>query len=338
MPDGGDHERFSHQYSFVELNVMKKILQIDGGGLKGIIPATVLAHFEEVLGKRCCEVFDLITGTSTGAIIGGVLATGVTDAATIRDMYINQGPKLFTPRVPLIPILGQLFTGSKYDRQPFLDLVTKFTGGAKMRDVKTEFMATTMNLCSGRTHYVYSTDPFEMEYTVSQVISWSALSAAAYFGKINEPDFVWDDFLPDGTVIENVKGAVFQDGGQGVNNCTLGAATITAIGQKWFDEDVIILSLGCGDYHQTLPYDAASRKGIAGQVIDYLSQARNEAAVVQYMGARYLSIQRAGNYTLIRINCRLSKEADVLDGVKWIDMYKGLGEQSKDSVPFGLFK
>jgi patatin-like phospholipase/acyl hydrolase len=44
----------------------KKILQIDGGGLKGIIPATVLAHFEEVLRKRCSEVFDLITGTSTG--------------------------------------------------------------------------------------------------------------------------------------------------------------------------------------------------------------------------------------------------------------------------------
>lgn len=316
----------------------KKILQIDGGGLKGIIPATVLSHLEETLGKQCCDIFDLITGTSTGAVIGGVLATGATEARTILDMYINDGPRLFSPRVPVAPILGQLFVGSKYDREPFVEQVEKFTNSAKMRDVKTMFMATTMNLCSGRTHYVYSTDPAEMEYSVCRVISWSALSAAAYFGKINEPDFLWDDFLPDGTVIENVKGAVFQDGGQGVNNCTLGAATIEAIAQKWFDQDVIILSLGCGDFHQSVPYSVASKTGLAGQVLDYLSEARNEAALVQYVGARYLGIHRSNNFNFVRINCRLSKEADMLDGLKWIDTYKDLGEQLKKAVPMELFK
>jgi uncharacterized protein len=316
----------------------KKILQIDGGGLKGVIPATVLANFEQVLGKQCCEVFDLITGTSTGAIIGGVLATGVTEAKELRDMYVKKGPQLFTPRVPFAPILGQLVMGSKYDRQPFIDQIMKYTGGMKMRDVKTKFMATTMNLCSGRTHYVYSTDPLEMDYTVCQVISWSALSAAAYFGKINEPDFVWDDFLPDGKVTQNIQGAVFQDGGQGVNNCTLGAATIESIAKKWFDEEVIILSLGCGEYHRRVPYDIASKKGMIGQVMEFLSQARNEAAFVQYMEARCLSIFRKANYKLVRINCSLPKKADKLDGVKWIDTYADLGNQIKDSIPFDLFR
>jgi uncharacterized protein len=316
----------------------KKILQIDGGGLKGVIPMTVLANFEQVLGKKCCEVFDLITGTSTGAIIGGVLATGVTEAKELREMYVKMGPQLFTPRVPFAPILGQLFTGSKYDRQPFIDQIMKYTGGMKMKDVKTKFMATTMNLCSGRTHYVYSTDSFEMDYTVCQVISWSALSAAAYFGKIDEPDFVWDDFLPDGTMKPNIKGAVFQDGGQGVNNCTLGAATVEAIAKKWFDEEVIILSLGCGEFHKRVPYNIASKTGMIGQIMKYLSQARNEAAVVQYLEARCLSIFRKDNYKLVRINCSLPKKADKLDGVKWIDTYADLGNQIKDSIPFELFR
>jgi hypothetical protein len=314
----------------------KLILQIDGGGLKGTIPACILDNFEKKVGK-CCEVFDLITGTSTGAIIGGILATGETDAHTIHDMYLNQGAKLFTPKVPWFPLLGTFVTGAKYSRQPFIDYIDKFTSKKKMSEVKTKFMATTMNLCSGRTHFVYSTDPYEQNYTVTQVISWSALSAAAFFGKINVPDFVWDDYLPDGTIVPDLKGGVFQDGGQGIENCTLGAATTFSIAKKWFDEEVVILSLGCGEYHERVNYDDASKTGWVGQVCDFFTQARNEASVMQYMAANCLSISRKENYTLVRVNCNLPKEADMLDGVKWISTYENLGNQLKDSIPFDLF-
>jgi arginyl-tRNA synthetase len=75
-----------------------------------------------------------------------------------------------------------------------------------------------------------------------------------------------------------------------------------------------------------------------GQIKDYLSQARNEAAIVQYMAARYLSIRRSANYKLVRINCRIAKEVDMLDGVKWIGTYKDLGNQIKDSAPVELFR
>jgi uncharacterized protein len=317
---------------------MKKILQIDGGGLKGVIPVTVLANFEKVMGKPCCELFDLITGTSTGAIIGGILATGETSAEEIRKMYVEQGAKLFTPRVPMLPIFGTFFGGAKYSRKPFIDYLKQFSGNKKMSEVRTQFMATTMNLCSNRTHFIYSTDSYEKDYFVWEVISWSALSAAAYFGKINVPHFVWDDFLPDGTVDRNIKGGVFQDGGQGVNNCTLGAATYMAIAKKWFDEEVVILSLGCGDYHKRRSYKKASKTGWIGQVVDFFSQARNEAANVQYMGSRYLSITRKENYTLVRKNCHLPKKADMLDGVKWIDTYVKEADKIKDDIPFDLFK
>jgi patatin-like phospholipase/acyl hydrolase len=315
----------------------RKILQIDGGGMKGVIPAVILDNFEKVIGKPCCKVFDLITGTSTGAILGGILASGVTPAETLRKMYVNDWPKLFRPRVPLMPIAGALF-GSIYDRKPLIEQLQKYTGNKKMKEAATSFMATTMNLCSGRTHYVYSDDPVEQDFFIWQVISWSALSAVAFFGKINEPDFVWDDFLPNGKVVEDVKGGVFQDGGQGVNNCTLGAATVTSIAKRWFDEEVIILSLGCGDYHRTIPYEEASRTGLIKQIFRFIPEARKEASVVQYMGARYLSLTRKENYTLVRINCNLSKEMDKLDGVKWMRDYEKLGEECKNSVPFDLFK
>ena len=52
---------------------MKKILSIDGGGIRGIIPARVLAAIEERTGIPTAENFDLIAGTSTG----GILALGL---------------------------------------------------------------------------------------------------------------------------------------------------------------------------------------------------------------------------------------------------------------------
>src|SRR6266508_6884417 len=62
----------------------KRILALDGGGLRGILTLEVLAKIEKTLGKRhggedsfrLCHYFDLIAGTSTGAIIAAALALG----------------------------------------------------------------------------------------------------------------------------------------------------------------------------------------------------------------------------------------------------------------------
>ena len=50
-----------------------KVLSIDGGGIRGIIPAIILAELQKRLGKNMCEIFDLIAGTSTG----GIIAVGI---------------------------------------------------------------------------------------------------------------------------------------------------------------------------------------------------------------------------------------------------------------------
>ena len=52
---------------------MKSLLCIDGGGMRGAIPARVLTHFETLSGKPIAELFDFISGTSTG----GILALGL---------------------------------------------------------------------------------------------------------------------------------------------------------------------------------------------------------------------------------------------------------------------
>lgn len=75
-----------------------RILSIDGGGIRGILPAAFLARCEKLLppGRRLAEYFDLVAGTSIGGIIALGLACGKT-ARQLLDLYINKGDRIFPP-------------------------------------------------------------------------------------------------------------------------------------------------------------------------------------------------------------------------------------------------
>ena len=69
---------------------MKRILTIDGGGIRGTFPAAFLANIEQDLGQPIGRYFDLIAGTSTGGIIAIGLALGLR-AADILKLYEEKG-------------------------------------------------------------------------------------------------------------------------------------------------------------------------------------------------------------------------------------------------------
>ena len=78
----------------IETPLPLRILSIDGGGLKGAMPAAVLAAVEEQTGERIVDHFDLIAGTSTGGIIALGLGMGLS-AREILGFYQNKGPEIF---------------------------------------------------------------------------------------------------------------------------------------------------------------------------------------------------------------------------------------------------
>jgi predicted acylesterase/phospholipase RssA len=76
-----------------DLNSRYRILSLDGGGSKGIYTLGVLCELESALGRPLYEHFDLVYGTSTGAIIAAMLSCGNSAAAT-KDKYLELAPKV----------------------------------------------------------------------------------------------------------------------------------------------------------------------------------------------------------------------------------------------------
>ena len=80
----------------------RKMLALDGGGIRGVLTLEIVAEIERQLKSllgagdsfRLCDFFDYVGGTSTGAIIAAGLARGMS-AAELLDFYTSVGPRMF---------------------------------------------------------------------------------------------------------------------------------------------------------------------------------------------------------------------------------------------------
>ena len=104
MQSNPDWNRWGHLRSRYEHQRPRKMLSLDGGGLRGIISLQILAHLEKALAEklgrgddfRLCEYFDYIAGTSTGAIIAAGLARGMSVTA-LATLYKSMAKEIFFP-------------------------------------------------------------------------------------------------------------------------------------------------------------------------------------------------------------------------------------------------
>ena len=131
-----------------------RILAIDGGGIRGIIPALILAEIEERTGRQAFELFDFIAGTSTGAILALGAATPGADgrgkwkARDGVDLYANRGREIFAK--------GRFSVGlfhEKYHHESFEKVLDDTFGDAMLSDAIVRCMATAYSLQLRQVHH-----------------------------------------------------------------------------------------------------------------------------------------------------------------------------------------
>jgi patatin-like phospholipase/acyl hydrolase len=126
------------------------ILSIDGGGIRGIIPAAILAALREGIGFDLHEVFDLICGTSTGGIIALGLGTPAHRGRPYRpdelvEMYVTHGPAIFRKRC--FTGVRELL-GPKYSPRPLESVLREFFGETELESALTPLLISSYDLQS----------------------------------------------------------------------------------------------------------------------------------------------------------------------------------------------
>jgi hypothetical protein len=209
-------------------------IAIDGGGIRGVIPARALTMLEQELSKSTHDIFRLTAGTSTGSIIAAGIAAGMS-AEKIDQLYLKLGNDIFHPS---FQTFFWPFFNHRYPRPPLERALRGELGNKKLGDLwtaepRTDTVLTTFDVLENRTRFLKS---WKAEYHDWPLVKAVLASAAAptYFPSV------------DGRFI---------DGGVGSfnNPCYLAAFEILFFlgnekrgSERWKPEETTLISLGTG--------------------------------------------------------------------------------------------
>lgn len=244
------------------------VLSVDGGGIRGVGPAQMLVHLDKALrdaGKPpVAQLFDLMVGTSTGAIVSAALAASTHPAVEtfanpkkIVEIYTKRGKEIF-PKSLLTLLPGVL--RRKYSSNPLRTILTETFGELRLKDLNRNFMATFYSMGPSKPRTVFAHggpgypdvagDEFYGDILLRDVVQAST-SAPTYFNPTDVPDPNGRAMRPEDMASPENWRFMAIDGGVFANTPSV-CAYVEAL--KLFPgEEIVVVSVGCGEAQTTYP-------------------------------------------------------------------------------------
>jgi len=307
-----------------------KALCIDGGGVRGIYPATILNEIEKRLGTPVIEHFDLAAGTSTGAIIAANAAVqNPMDEAT--ELFEKHAESIFQK-----PPWRCGIAKSRYGKRKLRKLLQEQFGDTKLKEIKPPccLMIPAFNISTGTVHvfksaYLAQFEPYRRDGEVPLVQAvLASCSAPTYFDpeQIKQPGRAEPDLICDG--------------GLWANDPSIFALTEAVAKFERAPEEVKILSIGTGD-QKTLYAQAPrapsinSRKRLWGlmagwggtKLIDTILNAQSQASSNQ---AELILKGRYPKGRHLRINSEIPEKFG-LDKPEYLSMMQAKAEEALET-------
>jgi patatin-like phospholipase/acyl hydrolase len=269
-----------------------KVLSIDGGGIRGLIPALVLAEVERRTGRRIASMVDLVAGTSTG----GILACGLTrpgpdgaplySAEELADIYVEEGPKIFHRSLLKRIFSVEGLADERYDDDGLNDALERYLGDERLSAAVTDVFITAYDIKDRFAFFFRSArarnDP-TYDFPLVQVARATG-AAPSYF----EPAEVTD--------VAGARTYPLIDGGiYAVNPAMCAYADVVASGQE--GELELLLSLGTGEHTRSYSFDEVRWWGQLAWARPLLDMVFDGVAdTIQFeagtlMGERYVRLQ-----------------------------------------------
>jgi len=245
-----------------DLEQPKNILALDGGGVRGIVTIAFLEQIEALLKSnlnkgedfRLCNYFDLIGGTSTGAIIASGLAMGKS-VKEMKEFYFNLAPQIFKPSRRRI-----LGFQAKFDANKLNEIIRKEIGDITLESdqLRTGLAIVAKRLDTGSAWVLsnnpnskYWDDPADGSYIGNKHYPLANIIRASTAA----PNYFAPEYIP---VLQNGEQGLFIDGGISPHNNPsmqmLMLATISGYGYQWKigEKDMSIINIGTGSFRNKI--------------------------------------------------------------------------------------
>lgn len=283
-------------------NYIFHILALDGGGTRGIYTAQLLAKVEQELGVQIRDCFDLIVGTSTGAIVAGAAVSKIS-MDEIVQLFDQEAPEIFKKKW----YRNQLFF-SKYSQNTLAEVIARHIPSILLSDVETPVLLTCSEITTSDLHVFRS---YKSNQSNSNKHNLDISLRDAVVASCAAPTF----FSP-----KKVKELYLADGGLWANNPSLAALTEA---KTHFEKDISqvkILSIGTG--HSVSMYKEKSKWGFLSgwggtKLISYVMALQSQTSAFltqQILDTNYLRINPVIDFWDI-------------DTIKHLDQLKRLAER-----------
>ena len=267
------------------------MLSIDGGGIRGIIPAQVLAHLEQHTNKPCSELFDLMVGTSTG----GILALGLSlddghdkallSAKQLVKFYEEHGPEIFEQSLwRKVRSVGGIFEEA-YSHEALEEVLQRYFGDRTLSECRVPTMVTSYDIQHRHTVFLKS---------------WHSDHSPLFCREAARATSAAPTYFEPASLEWASESRTLIDGGVFINSPSVSAY---AEARKLFpDDEIAMLSIGTGELIRAIPYEAAKTWGSALWVmslLDCMLDGEAKAADHQMrllLGENYLRLQTPLNY------------------------------------------
>ncbi|HTT14075.1 MAG TPA: patatin-like phospholipase family protein [Burkholderiaceae bacterium] len=241
--------------------VPKRILALDGGGIRGILTLGYLGEIEDLLRKRSgnpklllCDYFDLIGGTSTGSIIAAALACGVA-VADLKELYRQLGNSVFEAK-----FYRKGFLVPKFPAEPVRQALEKNLGKDTTLDsdrIRTGLMIMAKRLDTGSPWPLHNHPDARYAKQDGQLLLTQVVRASTAAPTYFEPEVI-SISSRDGS---ETKGAFVDGGVSPFNDPALQLLMLAALhghGFRWQTgkDKLLLVSVGTGTYKETFDAEA----------------------------------------------------------------------------------
>jgi patatin-like phospholipase/acyl hydrolase len=315
---------------------MKTLLSIDGGGIRGIIPLTCLIRLESHLGGPCHEIFDMIGGTSTGAIIAAGLSLGVS-ARGLLALYKRFAQEAFH-KLPWWEILFNL-GNHRYSSDFVASMLDEIGADCPVNSLPMDVLISAKNTRSGRTDF------FVRDHPGANAELWGTLSLKdAVLASIAAPTY----FPAHSATVLGTE-HTWVDGGVGVAGNPCYQVAVEALhysGGQYPVGETRMYSFGTGRAPHDINADKASFLGWAlwtlDEILDDAAEWQTYVTRQEYDRTRRLAFRRyqvdLADDVMQELGVTIPPSKDVrklgLDAVWAVDLLEQIGRAFANKIDF----